>query len=133
MHAVSEADLSMVCVGTPSRSNGDLDTSYIERVVQEIGLGLQQRTWWSVVAIRSTLLPGVLVQQVIPTLERTSGGRAGVDFGVCANPEFLREGSAIEDFRTPPFTVIGETEPWSGDVVARASQETRGAGAPAVA
>ena len=119
--SVSEADLSMVCVGTPSKSNGDLDTSYIERVVQEIGTGLQRRKGGRhVVAIRSTLLPGVLVQQVIPTLERTSGGRAGIDFGVCANPEFLREGSAIEDFRAPPFTVIGETEPWSGDVVARA-------------
>ena len=119
--AVSESDLSMVCVGTPSRSNGDLDTSHIERVIQDIGTGLRQRSnGRHVVAVRSTLLPGVLVNQVIPTLERMSGGKAGTDFGVCANPEFLRESSALEDFRTPPFTLIGESESWSGDVVAQA-------------
>jgi GDP-mannose 6-dehydrogenase len=121
VRAVGEADLSMVCVGTPSRPNGDLDTSYIEHVVGEIGAGLRQRGGPPhVVAIRSTLLPGVLVNQVIPALERASGRRAGVDFGVCANPEFLREGTAIADFRQPPFTVIGEVEEWGGTVVARA-------------
>ena len=122
--AVAESDLSMVCVGTPSRSNGDLDTSYIEHVVCEIGAGLRQRAGGRhVVAIRSTLLPGVLVGQVIPALERVSGLRAGDGFGICGNPEFLREGSAIEDFRNPPFTVIGQTEPWSGDVVASAYEK----------
>ena len=118
---VAETDLSMVCVGTPSRSNGDLDTSYIEHVVGEIGAGLRQRTGTRhVVAIRSTLLPGVLVRQVMPALERASGLKAGVGFGLCANPEFLREGSAIEDFRHPPFTVVGQNEEWSGAVVAQA-------------
>jgi GDP-mannose 6-dehydrogenase len=118
----------MVCVGTPSRANGDLDTRYIEHVVGEIGAGLRARPGSRhVVAIRSTLLPGVLVGKVIPLLEQVTGQRAGVDFGVCANPEFLREGSAIEDFRQPPFTVIGEMEPWSGDVIARAYE---GVGAP---
>jgi GDP-mannose 6-dehydrogenase len=112
----------MICVGTPSRPNGDLDTSYIEHVTAEIGRGIRDRAdgFRHVVAVRSTLLPGVLVQRVIPCLERASGKRAGVDFGVCANPEFLREGSAIQDFRSPPFTVIGEMEVWSGDVLARA-------------
>jgi GDP-mannose 6-dehydrogenase len=119
--AVADTDLSMICVGTPSKANGDLDTSYIARVVEQIGVGLQQRNGGRhVVAIRSTLLPGVLVNQVVPALERASGKRAGVDFGVCANPEFLREGTAIEDFRQPPFTVIGEVESWTGDVVAGA-------------
>ena len=126
--AVAETELSMICVGTPSRSNGDLDTSYIEHVVGEVGEGLRRpRQSRHVIAIRSTLLPGVLVKQVIPALERASGQTAGVDFGVCANPEFLREGSAISDFRNPPFTVIGQNEQWSGDVVARAYE---GLGAP---
>jgi GDP-mannose 6-dehydrogenase len=125
--AVGQADLSMVCVGTPSRSNGDLDTSYVEHVAQEIGSGLRSRSSRHVVAIRSTLLPGSLVKQVIPALERASGFTAGTDFGVCANPEFLREGTAIADFRNPPFTVIGEMDPASGDVVAAAYE---GLGAP---
>jgi GDP-mannose 6-dehydrogenase len=120
-YAIGQSDLSMVCVGTPSKSNGDLDTSYIQHVVEEIGAGLKARSSpGHVVAIRSTLLPGVLVTQVVPLLERASGKRAGVDFGVCANPEFLREGTAIDDFRAPPFTVIGQAEGWSGDVVAAA-------------
>ena len=118
---VRRTDLSMVCVGTPSRANGDLDTSYIQHVAGEIGAGLRDRQGSPhVVAVRSTLLPGVLVGQVVPALEKASGRRAGTDFGVCANPEFLREGSAIDDFRRPPFTVIGESEAWSGDVVAAA-------------
>ena len=119
--AVAETELSMICVGTPSRSNGDLDTSYVERVAEDIGSGLTRaRASRHVVAIRSTLLPGSLVRQVIPALERGSGRRAGEDFGVCANPEFLREGTAIADFKSPPFTVIGEMDQASGDVVARA-------------
>jgi len=126
--AVAGTELSMVCVGTPSKANGDLDTTYIEHVIQEIGAGLQRSNGARhVVAIRSTLLPGVLVNQVIPGLERATGKRAGVDFGVCANPEFLREGSAIADFRKPPFTVIGEIESWTGDVVARAYDGIGGA------
>ena len=116
--AIADTDVSMVCVGTPSKPNGDLDTSHIEHVAREIGTGLGRRSGSRhVVAIRSTLLPGVLVQQVIPALENASGQRAGVDFGVCANPEFLREGSAIEDFRSPPFTVIGQWDEWSGQVL----------------
>ena len=126
--AIAQTELSMVCVGTPSRLNGDLDTSHIEHVCGEIGRGLCLKgDSLHVVAIRSTLMPCVLVRQVIPSLERASGKRAGVDFGVCANPEFLREGSAIQDFRTPPFTVIGEMDDWSGQVLERAYE---GVGAP---
>ena len=126
--AVAASDLSMICVGTPSRANGDLDTTYIHHVVEEIGTGLRkERSQPHVIAIRSTLLPGVLVEQVIPALERASGLRAGVGFGVCGNPEFLREGSAIDDFRRPPFTVIGQLDEASGDVVAQAYA---GIGAP---
>jgi GDP-mannose 6-dehydrogenase len=126
--AAAETELSMVCVGTPSRANGDLDTSYVERVAEQIGAGLRRSTGSRhVVAIRSTLLPGSLVRHVIPALENASGLRADEDFGICANPEFLREGTAIDDFMHPPFTVIGHRDEASADVVARAYE---GVGAP---
>ncbi len=100
--AVASADVSLVCVGTPSRRNGSLDSSYLERVLEQIGEALSRADRYHVIAVRSTLLPGVLGTQLVPLLERVSGRRAGVDFGVCINPEFLREGSAIRDFLTPP-------------------------------
>ena len=105
--AVRQCDLLMVCVGTPGQPNGSLDLSYVRRVVQQIGTQLAQASGYKVVVIRSTLLPGSMQSVVIPTLEESSGRRAGTDFGVCINPEFLREGSAIYDFDHPPKTVIG--------------------------
>ena len=116
--ALAEADVSLVCVGTPSRRNGSLDTSHLERVVHSIGSILAASNRYHVVAIRSTLLPGVLGSTLAPILERTSGRRVGDDLGVCVNPEFLREGSAIHDFEHPPFTVIGAADPKAGDVLA---------------
>src|SRR5687768_13608748 len=100
--AVRQSDLSLVCVGTPSRRNGSLDSTYLERVIEQIGQALAETTEYHVVAVRSTLLPGVLESTLIPLLERASGRRVGIDIGVCVNPEFLREGSAIRDFQNPP-------------------------------
>ncbi len=114
--AVRVSDVSLVCVGTPSRRNGGLDTVYLERVVSQIGAALRGGGY-HVVAIRSTLLPGVLHAQLIPLLQNASGRTAGDDFGVCTNPEFLREGSAIRDFERPPFTIIGATDARAGDVL----------------
>jgi GDP-mannose 6-dehydrogenase len=105
--AVHQCDLLLVCVGTPGQPNGSLDLSYVRRVVQQIGAALAGASGYKVVVIRSTLLPGSMQSVVIPTLEESSGRRAGSDFGVCINPEFLREGSAIYDFDHPPKTVIG--------------------------
>ena len=116
--AIASADVSLVCVGTPSRRNGSLDSSYLERVLEQIGEALSHSNRYHVIAVRSTLLPGVLGTQLVPLLERVSGRRAGVDFGVCINPEFLREGSAIRDFLKPPFTVIGEGDSRAGDTLA---------------
>jgi GDP-mannose 6-dehydrogenase len=115
--AIADADLSLVCVGTPSRRNGSLDTTFLERVMAQIGAALRTSTRYHVVAVRSTVLPGVVRSQLIPLLEETSGRRVGVEFGVCVNPEFLREGSAIKDFERPPFTVVGETDARAGDVL----------------
>lgn len=105
--AMRGADVSMVCVGTPSRANGSLDLRQIERVCQDIGGNLRLAASGHVVAVRSTMLPGSTHGTVIPALEQASSARLGRDFGVCVNPEFLREGSSISDFRSPSFTLLG--------------------------
>ena len=105
--AVARSSISLVCVGTPSRSNGSIDLRYIERVCEEIGAAIGNKSTRHTVVIRSTVLPGTVKGVVIPALESASGKKAGRDFGVCMNPEFLREGSSIRDFYEPPFTLIG--------------------------
>jgi GDP-mannose 6-dehydrogenase len=117
--AVHATDISLICVGTPSQLNGNLDLSYVRRVCEEIGQALREKQGFHVVVARSTMLPGSMRQVVIPTLEAASGKKAGVDFGVCNNPEFLREGTAVYDYYNPPKTVIGETDAGAGDVLAK--------------
>jgi len=118
LRAICETDLSFVCVGTPSQINGNLDLTHIRRVCEQIGQALKTKSARHTVVIRSTILPGTMRRVVIPVLEEYSEKRAGVDFGVCSNPEFLREGSAVKDFNSPPKTVIGELDKGSGDLVA---------------
>lgn len=115
--AINESQISMVCVGTPSNDNGSLDLSYVKRVSAEIGTCLREKDNYHVVVVRSTMLPGSVEGEMIPTLEKASGKEAGTDFGVCMNPEFLREGSSVYDFYNPPMIVIGEINERSGDVV----------------
>jgi len=116
--AVRETELSYVCVGTPSQTNGNLDLTYIRRVCEEIGKAIKHKSARHTVVIRSTILPGTMRRIVIPVLEEYSGKEAGVDFGVCNNPEFLREGSAVKDYNAPPKTVFGESDRTSGDLLA---------------
>jgi len=118
VQAIGETEVSFVCVGTPSQPNGNLDLRYIRRICEQIGQALKAKAARHTVVIRSTILPGTMHKIVIPTLEEFSGKKAGVDFGVCNNPEFLREGSAVRDFRCPPKTVIGELDQASGNTVA---------------
>lgn len=115
--ATKQTEVSIVCVGTPSRINGSLETQYIERVLEQIGGALKESDAWHVIVIRSTMLPTIFRSQLIPLLEKASGKKAGEGFGLCVNPEFLREGSAIEDFMSPPFTVIGGMDERSGKAV----------------
>jgi GDP-mannose 6-dehydrogenase len=116
--AISETDLSFVCVGTPSQANGNLDLRFIRRICEQIGEALRNKTARHTIVIRSTILPGTMRNSVIPVLEEVSGKKAGRDFGVSNNPEFLREGTAVKDFRSPPKTVIGELDSASGDLLA---------------
>ncbi|PZU52397.1 MAG: GDP-mannose dehydrogenase [Thauera sp.] len=117
--AVTGSDISLICVGTPSQLNGNLDLSYVRRVCEEIGQALRDKDSFHVVVARSTMLPGSMRNVVIPTLEQSSGKVAGRDFGVCNNPEFLREGTAVYDYYNPPKTVIGETDALAGDMLVR--------------
>jgi GDP-mannose 6-dehydrogenase len=108
--AVRHCDLMLICVGTPGAANGSLDLRYVRRICEQIGEALARLDEFKIVAIRSTLLPGSMQSVVIPTLEQASGKRAGEHFGVCINPEFLREGTAIYDYDHPPKTVIGAND-----------------------
>jgi GDP-mannose 6-dehydrogenase len=114
--AIMNSEVSLVCVGTPSNPNGSLDLSYMRRVCEEIGAALRQKSNRHVVIIRSTMLPGTTEGMIAPTLEEYSGRKAGKDFGVCLNPEFLREGSSLKDFYNPPFTLIGADEEYAVEV-----------------
>lgn len=115
--AINAADVFFVCVGTPSQANGNLDLHSIRRICEQIGEGLRNDSQRKTVVIRSTILPGTMRGIVIPILEESSGKKAGTDFGVCHNPEFLREGSAVKDFGAPPKTVIGELDEPSGSLL----------------
>jgi GDP-mannose 6-dehydrogenase len=116
--AIRETELAIVCVGTPSQQNGYIDLNAVERVCEQIGRALARKKEYFTVVIRSTVIPGTMLGTVIPALERCSGKKAGADFGVCMNPEFLREGTSVEDFYHPSKTVIGELDKKSGESLA---------------
>jgi GDP-mannose 6-dehydrogenase len=109
-YAILNSEISFLCVGTPSLRNGKLDLGHIEPVCQEIGLVLKKKNEFHLVVLRSTVLPGTAEVIVIPALEKSSGKKLGQDFGVCVNPEFMREGTAVADFLEPTMTVIGAAD-----------------------
>jgi GDP-mannose 6-dehydrogenase len=104
---IADCDLIFVCVGTPSAPNGSQNLAAVERVSQQIGAALKVAKGFPVVVMRSTIYPGTTDTVVQPLLEASSGKKANKDFGLCFQPEFLREGSSIKDFYKPPFTIVG--------------------------
>jgi GDP-mannose 6-dehydrogenase len=115
--AVSRTDMSIICVGTPSKPNGCTDFRYVRRVCEEIGTSLASKTSFHVVVARSTMIPGSTGTIVIPALEMASERRAGDGFGVCYHPEFLREGSGVADYDDPPKALFGATDEHSGQML----------------
>lgn len=114
-YAILNTDISLVCVGTPSNDNGSLKLDFVERVSQQIGAVLAEKEDRHIVVMRSTMLPGTIETLVMPAIENASGKKAGVDFDLCVNPEFLREGTSIKDFYSPPFTLIGADTESAGE------------------
>jgi len=105
--AVEASDLSLVCVGTPSAPNGSQNQSAMLRLAEDLGTVLKDKTAPHVIVLRSTLVPGTVEDVLRPIIEKHSGKRDGVDFHICFQPEFLREGSSIKDYDKPPFTIVG--------------------------
>jgi GDP-mannose 6-dehydrogenase len=117
--SLETADIIVICVGTPSAAHGGLETRFIERVAEQIGAGIADHPGYPVVVMRSTALPEIIEELLLPTLEQRSGKRAGTGFGLAVNPEFLREGSSLEDFDHPQFTLIGADDSRSAATVER--------------
>src|SRR4026207_2399539 len=116
-NAVRTTDISLVCVGTPSKPNGSLDLGHVRRVCEQIGEALADKSERHTIVIRSTMLPGSIESVAQPAIESASGKEAGKDFGLAVNPEFLREGTSLKDFYAPPFTLIGTDEEQTAAVV----------------
>ena len=114
-YAIENSELCFICVPTPSKPDGSIDLAYIKNVSEAVGKRIPKRHY--VVVIKSTVVPGTTDAIVIPLIEKASGKKIGSDFGVCMNPEFLREGSAIYDCENPDRIVIGESDKLSGDLL----------------
>lgn len=115
--AVDETDISFICVGTPSAEDGSIDLSIVKAAASSIGKALAKKKGYHVVVVKSTVVPETTEKIVLPILEETAGKKAGKDFGVAMNPEFLREGKAVHDFMHPDKIVVGAIDRRSGDLV----------------
>lgn len=115
--AVLESEISFIAVGTPSKDDGSIDLSLIEASSKEIGDALKEKNGYHLIVVRSTVIPGTTNGLVKPILEERSGKKAGIDFGLAMQPEFLRQGSAIQDTLNPDRVIIGEYDKKSGDIL----------------
>jgi GDP-mannose 6-dehydrogenase len=115
--AVLASDLSMICVATPAAQNGSQDRRAVLTLTEQLGSVLAEKPGYHLLVYRSTLAPGTMEETLIPLLEQTSGKKEGVDFEVCFQPEFTREGKSIQDFDHPPFTVVGTRSARAADML----------------
>jgi GDP-mannose 6-dehydrogenase len=115
--AVQNSALSLVCVGTPSEDNGSINLSHLKNVCKQIGESVRGINRVHTLAIRSTVLPDSLEREVLPQLYESIQGGSDRSLRVCVNPEFLREGSGVDDFNNPPLTIIGEMDSGAGDAL----------------
>jgi GDP-mannose 6-dehydrogenase len=125
--AVASSEMSIVCVGTPSRPNGEINLQAIESVSAEIGDALRSKTNRHEIVIRSTVIPGATRNVIAPCIERSSGMTRGAGFGISFNPEFLREGSSVADFNTPAKTVVGSFDETTAQAVMSLFSDVPGA------
>ncbi|MCK4657093.1 MAG: nucleotide sugar dehydrogenase, partial [candidate division Zixibacteria bacterium] len=117
--ALHGSDISFITIGTPSDSNGEVDTTYLKRVCAKLGQVFGNKSRFHTFVVRSTLFPGMTDEVVVPIIEENSGKKVFIDFDICVNPQFLRVGSLVEDYENPPFTLIGQTAEAAGDRVAK--------------
>lgn len=115
LNAVKNTEITFLAVGTPKREDGSINLDYIKQAAQDVAEGLKEKNGYHVVVVKSTVVPKTTEEEIIPIIEEYSGRKAGEDFGVCMNPEFLREGTALNDFLEPDRIVIGELDRLSGD------------------
>ncbi|MDP3561531.1 MAG: nucleotide sugar dehydrogenase [Legionellaceae bacterium] len=116
-HAILNSDISFICVGTPSKKNNGLDLQYVKRICEDIGRVLKEKNEYHIIVCRSTMFPGSIRNVVIPALEKYSDKCESIDFSVCINPEFMKEGTAIHDYYNPPKNVVGTTDQRVRDVM----------------
>ncbi len=112
---IKNTDVTFICVGTPSRSDGNIDLKYIKSSSMAVGKAIRGKRYHLVV-VKSTVVPGTTEGVVTPIIEKNSMKRVG-SFGICMNPEFLKEGFALKDFLEPDRIVIGEYDKKSGDIL----------------
>jgi UDPglucose 6-dehydrogenase len=115
--AVAGSEVTFICVGTPSLENGSIELSYVKESARQVGAALREKKGFHVVVVKSTVIPGTTDLVIRPIIEKASGMRAGVGFGLAMNPEFLREGVALEDFRNPDRIVLGFSDSKTLDVL----------------
>ncbi len=118
-YALHESEISLLCVGSPAKENGQIDTFQIEQACRDLAPTLRMLPRHHTIVIRSTVVPGTTERLLIPLLEEATGLSAGKDFAVCVNPEFLREGTAVADFDSPPYTIVGQNSERDGLLVRR--------------
>jgi UDPglucose 6-dehydrogenase len=117
IEAIKQSDVTFICVGTPSLPDGSADLTAVKDTAKDIGLAIKDKDGYHVVVSKSTVVPGTTEELVLPIVEKYSGKKVGKDFGLCMNPEFLRQGQAVHDSLEPDRIVIGQYDKKSGDVI----------------